>query len=884
MKRAFCYTFIVLLIGSVAAMPVSAGTEDLQELQATLAKADNLKRSLSVTTAKISPDVGKFRADYEQALDRIGFLKTRIIDEIEKATEGGDLVALDAYIAFVQALPSDSPTRNQLLPLSSALRSKLLFGLVSNKDLAKNRAAVESRMAFLARHLGTVATAPDRSAAAEKRRGTGVPIYVAFHWHMHQPIYWPDEDVVTTENRHVYSYSVLDVFFSRTGPYTSWPFDAVKMLADAAVANGGAQVSFSGSLIENLERIAAAKMGFNNWADCYRAGRRLKTARGNPRLDLVSFGYHHPLMALIGYEDIRRQIAMHRDIVKRVFGADVPYSKGIFPPENAFAEWMIPALVDEDLDWVMVDNIHFNRAAKGYPWVKGENLYPPNPADQRNVQPGEWVQLNGLWAPSKVSAWACKPHYVELIDPATGKTAVTPAGKKARMIAVPTERYLGNEDGRGGFGALNYEMVMAQLLPHNTDPQHPVLLVLHHDGDNYGGGTDSYYHANFARFVEWVKANPDRFVCTTVQDYLDMFPPATDDVIHVEPGSWAGADNGDPEFLKWNGDPNPTTGYSPDRNSWGVMTAARNIVATARDQGVPAGALAVADRKLSVAQTSCYEYWDGTEMWDSHPTRACNLAVDPLLPLLDRKAADKTPPALYQPQRQPYNPGGMEWGQTAEPSDFTVWTYAYDVSGLASVVLEMRVHPGQQHADAACQVLAGGEWQTLPMQAKTIAAQTNPKPTVKAPEYAAEIKGIKDALVDYYVEATDMAGNVTRSPLLHVYVGNGNGSGTGGPGNLTWAPAQPKPGDAITFTSDRPAKLHWGINGWTLPPTALWPEGTVIWPDRKAVETPLVKSGAAYVATIRTTATSEPVLKKIDVVLHYDDNTWGKDASITLQP
>jgi len=93
---------------------------------------------------------------------------------------------------------------------------------------------------------------------------------------------------------------------------------------------------------------------------------------------------------------------------------------------------------------------------------------------------------------------------------------------------------------------------------------------------------------------------------------------------------------------------------------------------------------------MMVSETSCYEYWDGTEMWDSHPTRAANGAVAFAKKILDMKNGfeDKTPPAIYKPQREPYNPGGMEWGTAPMPADFTVWTYAYDLSGLRSVNLQ----------------------------------------------------------------------------------------------------------------------------------------------------------------------------------------------------
>ena len=346
-----------------------------------------------------------------------------------------------------------------------------------------------------------------------------VPIYISFHWHMHQPIYWPYETVNQTEasGGDKYSFSVTEVHTSRSGPYTSWPRDAVQM-GLSSNPNGGSQVSFSGSLIENLNNLAAAGSFASDWNKYYKEAAGWQTALGNPRLDMVAFGYHHPLMGLIDRTSIRKQIQMHRQIAEQTWG--VSYSKGMFPPENAFSVRMIPALVKEGIQWVMVDNIHFDRASKNYPWVKGSNLFPPNKADQRNADPNDWVQRSDMWAPSQVSGgFGYRPHWVAYTDPATGQ--------EYRMIAVPTARYEGNEDGRGGFGALNYETVLSQLLPYNTDPDHPILVVLHHDGDNYGGGTDSYYHSNFQNFVTWVNGNAN-FEWTTVQDYLDRFPPGNE--------------------------------------------------------------------------------------------------------------------------------------------------------------------------------------------------------------------------------------------------------------------------------------------------------------------------------------------------------------------
>ena len=52
--------------------------------------------------------------------------------------------------------------------------------------------------------------------------------------------------------------------------------------------------------------------------------------------------------------------------------------------------------------------------------------------------------------------------------------------------------------------------------------------------------------------------------------------------------------------------------------------------------------------------------------------RSSAALVDPLL----ASGGDETiPPSVYPPQREPYNPGELEWGTTPQPSDFEVWTY-----------------------------------------------------------------------------------------------------------------------------------------------------------------------------------------------------------------
>jgi hypothetical protein len=147
---------------------------------------------------------------------------------------------------------------------------------------------------------------------------------------------------------------------------------------------------------------------------------------------------------------------------------------------------------------------------------------------------------------------------------------------------------------------------------------------------------------------------------------------------------------------------------------------------------------------------------------------------------------------VFIPQRDAYNPGEFEFGSTRESSDFKVWTYAYDVSGLSNVTLKYRVDTDGENPLASTQneTFAGGgevgNWISLPMTARALTSPGNIlAPTVRADEYSSLISGITNKLLDYYVEATDARGNITRTDIQHVWVGAGTGSPQPNPGGFT---------------------------------------------------------------------------------------------------
>ncbi|MFG0326958.1 MAG: GC-type dockerin domain-anchored protein [Phycisphaerales bacterium JB037] len=706
------------------------------------------------------------------------------------------------------------------------------------------------------------------------------PIQVSFLWHMHQPRYVPGETIFGADA--YFSFSVIDVHNERLGPYRSWPKDAIDI--GSGMPHLGAQVSFSGSLIENLNELAAAGVNggqWTNWFGDYRAAQFNTTALGSRRLELVAFGYHHPLLPLLDERDARLQIQLH----KHVYGPTwaTAYSRGMFPPETAFSTRIIPWLVAEGIDWVMVDNIHFDRASQGYPHTDATGIARPNRADQINPDPaangGRWVQLQSLWAPSRVSVpFGYQPHWAEYVDPATGQAS--------RIIAVPAARYEGNEDGRGGYGAFLYDQVMDAYLPDNNAADRPMLVLLHHDGDNFGGGSEAYYHGNFQQMVNWASADPDYDV-TTVADYLARFPVPTDALIHVEDGSWAGADAGDPEFKKWLGGDVSAGGVSPDLNSWAALIAAKNHVFTLDDQmngqvnlsNIRNGTGPALDRAwhfLLTAEASDYWYWDGTEVWDSNVTLGSNLATQQAdAALASMSFLDTTPPTLLTPQREPYNPGGIEFGSTVQPRDFEVWTLVHDYSGLSSVTLKWRVDLDGENplATTENETYAGGAgvgaWNSVPMAGVAVPTPANVLPaTHKAQRFGAMITGQRSVLIDYYIEAVDGEGNLQRSDIRHVWVGDGTPGG--GNGGVSVVPDPPIAGGVVTVLYDASGGplgnagtifAHVGFDDWA---TVLSPDPAMSDADQDGVwELSL---------TLPSSAT------QLDLVFNDGAGTWDNNA------
>lgn len=204
---------------------------------------------------------------------------------------------------------------------------------------------------------------------------------------------------------------------------------------------------------------------------------------------------------------------------------------------------------------------------------------------------------------------------------------------------------------------------------------------------------------------------------------------------------------------------------------------------------------------------SGFGYYDENTDDNVKPSLGFNQSLYFTEPYVTKNAAkDKTGPSMWWVQRYPTNPGSANsgkaegWTPMYADNTFAVYTYAYDVSGIKDVKVYVRAHKNKSMGptDIAPRVYdpkalgisgdAVGEWKVYDTKVRDLTPDMNGVawqdnevslnykviPAKKiASTYYAYISDFRDQLVDYYMEATDTRGNVTRSEINHTYVGAG---------------------------------------------------------------------------------------------------------------
>ena len=645
-------------------------------------------------------------------------------------------------------------------------------------------------------------------------------------------------------------------------------------------SGGGFALSYSGSLIDNVRQLGGG--GNLGYGGDWNSGNT--QARQAGRLDLVGFTYHHSLAPLLPKEVFRKELQIFKQGWWKAWGGQSDlsdHSKGFFPTEMAFSQSLIDVLVDEGYEWSIVASHHLSRTCPTYnDQADPEGSYninssPPNKADQLGPSPttGWWYgQPNPGNAAWNVAPFAYQLHKAQYVNPDTGATK--------QMYVVPSDDVLSY---RFGYANEGISKIQSYISPFATDPAKPVIVMPSSDGDNaWGGGSSSWMEATPQYFNDSAGAGYNK---NTPQGFVNA-AKANADLVHVEDGAWIFPEMcyGSPNFMKWIEPPLynvpagatnrydstqadlETPGFALKFFSYAPLMAGANWVITAeqilRDQGGDVAAWKIqapydwngtwnAPNDVELAWhvflaglVFGFNYYGGLGNDDENkPALATKRAIDKLSSFMStRKDLDQTPPTVLKPQRFPYNPGGYTFGWfnyipggdtrylKKMPSEFYVWTHAYDLNGIpdGNVVLKVRADNdgvnslGTTHNETYAGGGDVGGWVTVPMTKRVLKKTRAELNTAAAngeidffvfdpafwasPQIAdyyfvrvtdANVPGFRGKLLDYYIEATDSKGNVHKSDIQHVWVEHDGGQSSTSPA-ATFDPAAPSDCAPIT--------------------------------------------------------------------------------------
>ncbi len=746
-------------------------------------------------------------------------------------------------------------------------------------------------------------------------------VHTTWLWHLHQPVYWPDRrdygvdhyenawDTIQKQNagRLHPAPEILSSIFSagdRVAAYQAGPKNSLGNLL--GYGNAGVQVTYSGALMENVQSLGVAnQLGYGSgWNGNFQTARGWTTSGGKTRMDLVNFTYHHALAPLLSDETLEMELRIQQRQMEIFWNTNIaPLSKGYFPAETCFSERMIPILKKVGINWSVIANTHLARACADFPVATGsggEMCDLPNLADQLNPAQGagnyQRLTIDRGCAPIQAMPFGFQLHYARYVDPTTGA--------ESKIILAPSDQAFGWKDSYSG-----WDLNLINNLAARNNPAKPSLVFCAHDGDNAWSGGSSYYN-------EWVPqmaslAAGKGYEPTTVEQFIADFPPDANDVVHVEDGGWVYADGdfGSPSFINWHWPPStnsaganvvdPSVGVSDKADNWRVIVATENRVKTAQqisgitprvDQVRDPGSFSATPNAVELgwhyylgSLDSGFVYYGCHDDECQRAVAAQSNAVRNVNSILSGSAADTTPPTVFIPQRHPWNPGGTNFGvqygyqiKVAANSDFWIWTYAYDVSGVTNVSLVLRVNGTNAPTSDQFKTFAGGgltgAWQTNGMTYRFVAPIIGANPQYLADYFYSKVTSISNAFVDYCVSATDARGNIFKSPIQHVYVGAGSGGDNSRTGILpvSLSPTNPVAGNAVTISFNatgrvlaaaNPVKIHLGWNNW----------GTVIAPDPAMI---FNASSNAWQFTTNIPASAT----QLDCVFNNGSGTWDNNS------
>ena len=344
----------------------------------------------------------------------------------------------------------------------------------------------------------------------------------------------------------------------------------------------------------------------------------LETARqASPEIELPPTGFRHP-------EDGAAQLRIGRSEFERLTGVR---PRGVWPPELAVAEEIVPLAVQAGVDWFLADEETLGRSLD-FPLERGGDGRPTRP--ELLYQPWQLERASGT------------------------VSAVFRDNILSNRLGFEYQRMPAREAVRDFMSSL-------RGIREQQGEERDFLVVVALDGENAWDYYPREGHDFLDLLYEELQAAGD-VVTTTVSDFLESHP-VRHSLGRLHAGSWIGS-----SLDTWVGDPE-------QNRAWTLLGETRDWLQAYQDQSPDDPRLAEAWREIYVCEGSDWFWWFGRkhdsgmdDIWDDqfrlHLRNVYTLldakAPSSLFhPILERHAIDER--VLPQASFTPYGPDDPAW-------------------------------------------------------------------------------------------------------------------------------------------------------------------------------------------------------------------------------
>jgi alpha-amylase/alpha-mannosidase (GH57 family) len=141
---------------------------------------------------------------------------------------------------------------------------------------------------------------------------------LAILWHIHQPIFIPDEEV-KRQIRESY-WVIISAHDKEKIPFS---------------------LNITGALLNRFIKLDMALI------------KKMQEMQKNGLLEIMASGYYHPMLPLLSESDAKMHIEMDKEIKLKIFQNKI---KGFWPTDLGFAPWMCALLNEQGYKWTVLDS------------------------------------------------------------------------------------------------------------------------------------------------------------------------------------------------------------------------------------------------------------------------------------------------------------------------------------------------------------------------------------------------------------------------------------------------------------------------------------------------------------------------------------------------